>query len=129
MPTYLEEFSAPGTEIKQGPAIAICRGVGDHTHQFLAADGFEKYKGCNEIVCTLFQGAFGKCTYCLLCYESLVPLAGEPLGKPVNQMQDELADYYNFNGVDDLTMEEVEDYYEVREVVNARACATLAPNL
>ena len=48
-------------------------------------------------------------------------MAGEEAGKPVNQMRDELANNYNFDGVDELTiLEEVEDAYVVREVVNAR---------
>ena len=35
-------------------------------------------------------------------------------------MRAELANKYNFDNVDQLTIDEVEDYYEIREVVNAR---------
>ena len=33
-------------------------------------------------------------------------------------MRDELAEHYNVDNVEDLTMEEVEDVYELQEVVN-----------
>ena len=39
--------------------------------------------------------------------------------KPVNQIWDELTNNYNFGGVNELTNEEVEDFYALREVVNA----------
>ena len=42
----------------------------------------------------------------MLCRRKLVPMAGEEAGKPVNQMRDELANNYNFDGVDELTIEE-----------------------
>ena len=35
-------------------------------------------------------------------------------------MRDELATHYNFDSVDDLTHEEVEDFYEVRDIITAR---------
>jgi hypothetical protein len=35
-------------------------------------------------------------------------------------MREELASKYNFDSVDRLTIQEVEEYYEVRQVVNAR---------
>ena len=123
LPKYLAEFATPATEVKDGPVIETCRGVGNHTHPFLAADGFARCKGCNEVVCRHCESKIDEQTYCLLCYaqESLVPIPGEKSSKPVNEMRNELAQHYNFDGVDALTMEEVEDYYEVKEVVNSRA--------
>ncbi len=123
LPEYLAEFAAADTELKGGPAMEVCRGVGNSTHPFLSADGFEKCKSCSEVVCKHCQASIDNHTYCLLCYaqESLIPLPGEDSGKPVCQMRDELAEKYNFDSVDDLTIEEVEDFYSVREVVNARA--------
>ena len=68
------------------------------------------------------QDSIGDKTYCLLCYsqESLVPLHGEELEKSVIEMREELASKYNFDSVNWLTIQEVEEYYEVRQVVNAR---------
>ncbi len=75
------------------------------------------------MVCRHCETKVDNHTYCLLCYaqESLIPLPGEKSGKPINEMRSELAEHYNFDRVDTLTIEEVEDYYEVREVENARA--------
>jgi len=42
------------------------------------------------------------------------------MSKLVSEMRAELATRYNFDRVEDLSKEEVEDYYEVKEVVNAR---------
>jgi hypothetical protein len=42
------------------------------------------------------------------------------MSKPVSKMRAELMARYNFDSVEDLAIEEVEDYFEVREVVNAR---------
>ncbi len=55
------------------------------------------------------------------CYaqESLVPLPGENAGKPVCMMRDQLAEQYNFDNVDELTINEVEDYYAIQEIDNA----------
>ena len=122
LPAYLEEFADKKTEIFDGPEVKICRGVGVLTHRFLAADGFGLCTGCDGIVCQHCKANIDTNPYCLPCYaeEKLVPMAGEEAGKPVNQMRDELANNYNFDGVDELTIEEVEDAYAVREIVNAR---------
>lgn len=74
------------------------------------------------MVCMHCQDRIGDQIYCLVCYaqESLVPFQGEEPGKTVIEMREELASKYNFDSVDQLTIQEVEDYYEVRQVVNAR---------
>jgi hypothetical protein len=64
----------------------------------------------------------GDTAYCLACYsqESLVPLCGDRTCLPVITMRAKLASTYNVDSVDQLTIDEVEDYYKIREVVNAR---------
>jgi hypothetical protein len=44
---------------------------------------------------------------------------GENEGKPVYMMRDELAEQYNFDNIDELTIDEVEDYYAIHEIDNA----------
>ena len=65
------------------------------------------------------QDSIGDKTYCLLCYsqESVVPLHGDELGNSVIEMREELASKYNFDSVDWLTTQEVEEYCEVRPLV------------
>ena len=102
------------TEIFGGPEMKMCRGVGIHTHPFLAADGFGVCDGCYGVVCQHCKMNIEANPYCLPCYaqEKLVPMAGEETGEPVNQMQKELANNYNFDRVDELTIKEVEDFYQ-----------------
>ena len=50
----------------------------------------------------------------------MVPMADKEAGKPVNQMRDELANKYNFGGVDEPTIKAVEDVYAAKEVVSAK---------
>ena len=122
LPKYLKEFAHPDTKIIDGPEISSCKGVGNCCHAFLSADGFSFCLGCNEMVCMHCQDRIGDQIYCLVCYsqESLVPFHGEELGKTVIEMREELASKYNFDSVDQLTIQDVEDYYEVRQVANAR---------
>jgi len=74
------------------------------------------------MVCIHCQDSIGYQIYCLVCYsqQPLVPFHGEELQKTVMEMREELASKYNFDSVDQLTIQEVEEYYEVRQVVNAR---------
>jgi len=102
LPKYLEEFAGPDTEIYDGPKIGVRKGVGNCSHQFLAADGFKHCKGCNDAVCKFCCNDAGvdkagiDKAYCLTCYaqETLIPMPGEGAGKPVNNMRDELFKKY-----------------------------------
>ena len=78
-PKYLQEFAHQETRIIDGPEILNCKGVGNCSHPFLAADGFKLCTGRNEMVYMHCQASIGDKTHCLLCYsqESLVPLHGE----------------------------------------------------
>ena len=91
-------------------------------HNFLAADEFVKCKSCEEVVCKSCYAQINDNTYCLLCYaqESLVLLPSEQSAISMNDMRVELVEYHNFDNVDNLTMEEVEDTYAIREAVDAR---------
>ena len=62
--------------------------------------------------------------YCLGCFfqESLVPLHEDEVGKPVSEMREELVTKYSFDSVDQLTIEEVEECYELQKVATARHC-------
>lgn len=125
VPKYLEEFAAEQTTIKEGPAIALCIGVDECGHKFLEADGYHICKQCEGVVCNYCNETIGTQTYCLLCYaeNSIVSIPGENNNrskKPVIEMRDELATHYNFDSIDDLTHEEVEDFYEVRDIITAR---------
>ena len=122
VPMYLKEFAGEKTTIKEGPAIALCIGVDECGHKFLEADGYHKCKQCEGVVCNYCNDTIGTETYCLLCYaeNSIVSIPGENnnrSNKPVTEMRDELATHYNFDSVDDLTHEEVEDFYEVRDII------------
>eukprot|EP00956_Cyclotella_meneghiniana_P003619 scaffold4429_cov81-Cyclotella_meneghiniana.AAC.3 len=125
VPMYLKEFAGEKTTIKEGPAIALCIGVDECGHKFLEADGYHKCKQCEGVVCNYCNETIGTKTYCLLCYaeNSIVSIPGENnnrSNKHVTEMRDELATHYNFDSVDDLTHEEVEDFYEVRDIITAR---------
>ena len=56
---------------------------------------------------------------CLLFTRIIVPLHGKEARMMDIEMREELASKYNFDSVDKLSVQEVEEYYEVR-VVNAR---------
>ena len=62
------------------------------------------------MVCMHCQDCIGDQIYCLVCYSqlSLVPFNGEELGKTVIEMREELASEYNFDSMDQLTIQEVE---------------------
>jgi hypothetical protein len=119
---YLQEFAHPNNKIIDGPEISICKGVGNYSHNFLFADGFKFCLGCNEMVCMHCQDSIGDQTYNLVCYSQqwLVPFHGEELRKTVIETREELAPKYNLDSVNQLTIQEIEEYYEVRQVVNAR---------
>ena len=96
LPTYLAEFAGPDTVIYNCPNIAECSGVIGSPHKFLSADGFHNCTECNHIVCQHCIGSMEGNVYCLQCYAqmSLVPLAGEDSGVPVNMMREQLAEMY-----------------------------------
>jgi hypothetical protein len=55
--------------------------------------------------------------YCLQCYAqiSLVPLAGEDSGMPVNMMREQLAQKHGVDNVDELTMDEDDEDFDEHE--------------
>ena len=123
LPKYLAEFAGPDTVIYDGPNIAECSGVIGSPHKFLSADGFHNCTECNHIVCQHCIGSMEGNVYCLQCYAqmSLVPLAGEDSGMPVNMMREQLAEKYDVDNVDELTMDEVEELYAMCEIERERS--------
>jgi hypothetical protein len=125
LPRYLEEFAADHTEITPGPKMERCMGVDESGHLFLAADGFNKCKNCCGVICRHCHESIGAETYCLLCYaeKCIVPIPGEDrqrAGKSIIEMRQELAEENNFDGVEQLTYEELEEFYEVKDVIYSR---------
>jgi hypothetical protein len=65
---YCVEFAAPTTQIKQGPVVLKCKGIGGKDHNFLAACGHGKCTKCGHVVCTYCQITTNEntmATYCL----------------------------------------------------------------
>jgi hypothetical protein len=125
LPKYLEEFAAEQTQITEGPTMERCMGVDESGHLFLAADGFVNCNNCGGVICRHCHESIGAEAYCLLCYaeKSIVPIPGEDrrgVGKSILEMRQELAEKHNFDSVDELSFEELEDFYEVKDVVYSR---------
>lgn len=121
LPKYLEQFSIDDEfkekNVYEGPHISNCKGVGDHQHQFLSSTGVSTCHKCGDVVCSHCQESIGKDVHCLECFatESIVPQSGCESSKSIADMRRELKDKYNFDGVNDLQSDEVEDAYEMME--------------
>lgn len=112
--SYLGEFKSSTTTIVDGPEVLKCKGPcsdGSACHKFLAAEDHHKCIACSEVVCDFCSEKKGSGQYCLACHivESLLP--GIDLNDllTVSQMREELKKKYNFDDVDQLSIEEVED--------------------
>ena len=126
LPKYLEQFSIDdeflANNIILGPGISLCKGVGGRSHQFLTDEGCKSCAHCGELMCaycceTTNDGNL----YCLPCYatNSLIPLAGCDGSKTIAEMRRELKEQFNFDHVDQLQLDEVEEAYEKMEFVLA----------
>lgn len=121
LPKYLEEFATDDTfahnSIYPGPDMRTCKGVGDRTHLCLEGLGVQKCSKCEENVCKECHDKKDGKTYCLSCFavESIVPLPDSMGSKTIAAMRQELKDVYNFDDVDSLSSDEVEDVYEMME--------------
>ena len=124
LPMYLEEYAVPDyyTEIFDGPEIAVCKGVGARCHKFLCADGYIKCKSCDDIVCNHCTAKIEDNSYCLTCYvaELFVPDIDVEEGKTISDMREELASIYGAENTKDITVDEVEDMYALKEIATAR---------
>ena len=72
LPEYLEEFKGKETVITEhGPQMKVCCGVGDSSHKFISAAGYEECQCCGRVVCRSCQGKVthedddGQDIYCL----------------------------------------------------------------
>lgn len=117
LPTYLQQFASGETIMNSGPDVLECKGsCYGQSHNFLAATNHHHCNKCNEIVCQLCSTNLhksGKEQYCLPCYveEKLLPEEENVTAnqKSIQQMRKELKDEYNFNGADQLSIDEVEE--------------------
>ena len=127
LPKYLEQFSIDDeflrNNIIDGPGISLCKGVGDRSHQFLTDEGSRSCAHCGELTCVhCCEKADGDGKVdCLPCYatNALIPLAGCDGSKTIAEMRRELKDQFNFDHVDQLKLDEVEEAYEKMEFVRA----------
>ena len=126
LPKYLEQFATDdeflANHIIDGPGILSCKGVGDRSHQFLTAEGCKSCAHCGELSCVhcCETTEDGK-VYCLPCYatNALIPLAGCDGSKTIADMRLELKEQFNFDHVDHLKLDEVEEAYDKMEFVRA----------
>mmetsp|Transcript_5746 Transcript_5746/g.10888 ORF Transcript_5746/g.10888 Transcript_5746/m.10888 type:complete len:245 (+) Transcript_5746:993-1727(+) len=119
---YCVEFAAPTTQIKQGPVVLKCKGIGGKDHNFLAACGHGKCTKCGHVVCTYCQITTTEntmATYCLLCgaTESLVPEIGTEAAVSIDSRRQRLVDDHQFTGANDLDSDEVEDVLELMDFI------------
>jgi hypothetical protein len=124
LPKYLEQFSIDdnftASCIVEGPHTSTCKGVGERTHIFFTHEGHTTCTHCNERTCMhCCKVAVDKKSYCLHCYatNSAVPLSGCAGSKTIADMRRELKDDFNFDHVDTLTSDEVEEAYDKMEFV------------
>ena len=91
--------------------------MGSRPHFFLTSEGGGKCTKSEEVVCKTCQDVIEKKTYCLACFsmESIVPLPvpGSVGSTSISEMRRELKDVYNFDDVEGLDSDEVEDVYEM----------------
>ena len=128
LPEYLEEFKGKGTVITEdGPRMKACCGVGDSSHKFLSAAGYEECQSCGRVVCRSCQGKAdhqdddGQDIYCLGCYavNALVPGGEEVRATTISDMRNELQNVYDVERAEELTVTEVQDLYAIKEVVKS----------
>lgn len=118
LPKYFEEF-APNNDFKNstnvfdGPAIGVCAGVSGRCHTFLVQEGHGNCFKCNVVVCRSCRQNIEKQVFCLDCYASRAILP-QSLSSAISiaEMRLELKSKYNFDGVGDIDITEVEDVYE-----------------
>ena len=124
LPSYLEEFAYGDiTEIHHRVKVEECKGVGGSSHKFLSADGFDKCEVCDEIVCIHCRDTIDGKTHCLPCFaaESLVPESDiAEGGTPITVMREELYRKHGVEKVNELTVEEVEEMYAIKEIATSR---------
>jgi hypothetical protein len=126
LPKYLEQFSIDEefltNNIVSGPGMSLRKGVGDRSHQFLTDEGCKSCAHCGELTCAHCCATTNDGTvYCLPCYatNALVPLAGGEGSKTIAEMHLELKDQFNFDHVDQLKLDEVEEAYDKMEFVRS----------
>ena len=91
-----------------------CKGAcSNSSHKFIAAVTNYICPVCKDTVCHLCTGKINKIHHCLPCYlmESILPGFNTSDMMTITQMRDELKRKYNFDKVDQLNIEDVEDVY------------------
>jgi len=120
---YLEEFALDGfTNIVNRVKVEVCKGVGACSHMFLAADGVYKCASCEELVCTHCKGEIDGETNCLPCYAAnrLIPESDVEGGMTISEMRTELSSRHDVEHVNELTIDEVQEMYAIREIASSR---------
>lgn len=117
---YCDEFAVATTQVKQGPVILKCKGVGGKDHNFLAACGHSLCGKCNHVICTHCQMTIdmnGTRIFCLLCgaTELLVPDIGTEAAISIDIQRQRLLGVHQFTGANDLDSDEVEDVLEMMD--------------
>ncbi len=109
LPKYLKQFGVDdkfnADNIVDGPAISICRGVGEQAHLFLTHEGCMTCDHCGETICQhCCSTTDKKRIYCLSCYatNTAVSLSGCDGSKTIAEMGRELKEQYNFDHVEKL---------------------------
>lgn len=125
LPKYLEQFTIndefTASCIVEGPPTSICEGVGKRTHIFFTHEGYNTCEHCGGTICMhCCKVTDDKISYCLPCYatNSAVPLSGCEGSKTIADMRRELKDDFNFDHVDTLHSDEVEEAYDKMEFVH-----------
>ena len=116
LPSYLfGDFAQTGvtTLDEGGPEVLTCVGAEDHGHNFLSQIGFKNCHGCNGIICEKCTEVVNDNIYCLPCAagELLVPRNDDEYTERINFMREELKTEYQYDGADDLPVDQVEIAY------------------
>ena len=115
LPEYLCDMAHADTTVTAGTHVLQCKGAGQRCHLFLAKTGWSRCHSCNATVCSLCCGSLNDKSYCLLCFatESLVPSRDGGFMERIASMRKALADDFNHDGTNDLSVADVEEAYEI----------------
>ena len=99
-----------------------CKGIAACPHKFLKADGFDKCTSCHGMVCMHCRGCLEDNIYYLSCYaaELLAPSDTAEGGLQIQSMRHELGAKWGVERAGDMTIEEVEDLFELRTITTSR---------
>ncbi len=127
LPKYLQQFAINdkflSASIVDGPHASICKGVGGRTHKFLSLEGHKICEHSGELICMHCCNMTDqrKC-YCLSCYatNSAIWLSGCDGSKRTSVMHCGLKDDSNFDHVDTLPSDKIEEAYNCTRVGKVR---------